>query len=352
MGSGRTAGVSVTSDPHTSLNRAIDALPGARVGVVGDLVADLYVSGQSDRVSREAPVLILRHEKEWLRPGGAANVAANIAALGARAVLVGVVGEDDAGRRLLEMLGDTTRGEIISHAVSGPRDRATITKTRFLAGAKLTSRQQVLRLDREPSAPLPAATLAALRERVAAADADVDAWVVSDYGYGSFDTSFRSWLREAAGRKPVLIDSRYGLTEFRGATLIKPNEEEAEAAARTLRIDATEPEALVRALAARLEASACLVTLGNKGMLLAEGARVTHVPAVGSEEIVDLTGAGDSVAAALTAALACGADTVTACRLANHAGGIVVMKEGAATASPEELRASVASREPLDRGRA
>lgn len=324
---------------------AIDRLAGVRVGVVGDLVADRYVSGLTERVSREAPVLIVRYEAEWLRPGGAANVAANIAALGATACVVGLAGDDEAGRQLLTAMTGAPAGGAVEcgHVLTTP-GRSTITKTRFLAGARLTSRQQVLRLDREPPTRPDERVLSQLRDRVAAVDAEVDAWVASDYGYGGFDEPLRAQLREFARRKPVVADSRYDTLLFGGVTVVKPNEQEAEAAARTVGLAFANECELATGLAGRLNVGAALVTLGNKGMVLsARGKKAVRIPAVGTEEIVDLTGAGDAVAALLATALAAGADIETACRLANHAGAIVVMKEGAATASPEELRASVSA---------
>lgn len=352
------------------------------MGVVGDLVADVYVSGQSDRVSREAPVLIVRYEREWLRPGGAANVAANIAALGATACLVGMVGDDDVGHKLLGLLGSTggqaascthgsgtqaasgthvagdakaasgaglgggaeVGGSVECSRVLQTAGRATISKTRFLAGAKLTQRQQVLRLDRQPPKPPDAKLIRSLRDKVAEVDGQVDAWVASDYGYGGFDQKLRDLLREIAGRKPVLADSRWELTRFAGLTLLKPNEEEARAAAHELGLAASDEVVLAGELAARLEAQGVLITMGNKGMALSSQGQVMRVNAVGTEEIVDLTGAGDSVAATLATAIAAGTDFQTAARLANYAGSVVVMKEGAATASPDELREAIEKR--------
>lgn len=328
------------------LSKAVDRLAGARVGIVGDLVADRYVSGLTERVSREAPVLIVRYEQEWLRPGGAANVAANVAALGANACVVGLIGDDEAGRELARVLTETVAGGSVEcrHLLATP-GRATITKTRFMAGAKLTSRQQVLRLDREPPCRPDPPLLAALRERVASVDPEVDAWVASDYGYGGFDDALRNLLREIARRKPVVADSRFETPLFTGMSIIKPNEEEAETAARRLGVSFRDEAELAAGLSARLGVRAVLVTLGNKGMVLWESGRTVRIPAVGTEEIVDLTGAGDSVAATLASALAAGAEMETACRLANHAGAVVVMKEGAATASADELRTSI-RREP------
>jgi len=326
------------------LTDVIDRLVGAKVGVVGDLVADAYVSGQSERVSREAPVLILRYEKEWLRPGGAANVAANVASLGASVRVVGLVGDDARGQGLKALLAGGAPGGRVDcdHVVVTP-GRATITKTRFLAGAKLTSRQQVLRLDREPSEPPGPAITRQLCEQVAAVDPEVDAWVASDYGYGGFDDALRVLLREIARRKPVLADSRWALDRFTGMTVVKPNEEEAVELACRLGITCTEDAELAHALADRLETRAVVMTLGHAGMVVACAGRTLRVAAFGGDEIVDLTGAGDSVAATLATALAAGADMESAARLANVAGGIVVMKEGAATVSPRELRAAVQS---------
>ena len=219
--------------------------------------------------------------------------------------------------------------------------RETITKTRYLAGAKLTSRQQVLRVDRQPLDPPGAKLLARLGEQIRQADRQVDAWIASDYGYGSFDDALRKLLREIAADKCVMADSRWELHRFLGMTVVKPNEEEAAELADRLGFSAPDDGSLAGMLVDRLEARSVLITLGNKGMVLAADGRVVRVPASGGEEIVDLTGAGDTVAAALAAALAAGADIETAARLANHAGGVVVMKEGAATASPAELREAV-----------
>ncbi len=321
---------------------AVDRLAAVRVGVLGDLVADLYVSGRTDRVSREAPVLIIQYENEWVRPGGAANVAANLAALGARVGVVGWVGDDDAGKALLHLLESSQpAGSLTCTKVLSRGDRQTITKTRFLAGARLTSRQQVLRLDREPADRPSRELLDALRERVNGVDADVDAWAVSDYGYGAFDDAMLDALRAIAARKPVVVDSRYELHRFKGMTLLKPNEEEAQKAAFELKLHTRDDVDLASSLADRLEAKSVVITLGNKGMIASDGRRARHVAAVGADQIVDLTGAGDTVAATLAASIAAGVELEAACRLANHAASIVVMKEGAATCSPDELRGSI-----------
>ena len=343
-----STGERIVKRPSNKLHEAIDRLAGARIGVVGDLVADLYVSGLSDRVSREAPVLIVRYEQQWLRPGGAANVAANLAALGATARVVGLVGDDVPGKSLIEVLtGVRAPGRVSCDGIVVTPGRETISKTRYLAGAKLTSRQQVLRLDRQPPAPPGDTLLAALADRIRLTDPHVDAWIASDYGYGAFDDAMRNLLRQIAAAKCVVADSRWELERFTGMTVVKPNEEEAEILGRRLGLAAADTGDLAQRLADRLDARSVLVTLGNQGMVLAADGRVVRIPACGADEIVDLTGAGDSVAAALAAALAGGADVETAARLANCAGVVVVMKEGAATASPAELHDAVDRAEPL-----
>ena len=257
--------------------------------------------------------------------------------------VVGLVGDDAAGKgidrefafALLERCGEirSDHGDALG--------RETITKTRFLAGAKLTSRQQVLRLDRQPVASPDARLMVELCERIRRVDGEVDAWIASDYGYGMFDDGIRKVLRDIAGSKCVMADSRWELQRFAGMTVVKPNEEEAEELGRRFGVAAADVVELARALTKKLEAKSVLVTLGNEGMVLAADGRVVRIAASGGDEIVDLTGAGDSVAATLVAAMASGAEIETAARLANHAGGIVVMKEGAATASPDELHEAI-----------
>jgi rfaE bifunctional protein kinase chain/domain len=196
-------------------------------------------------------------------------------------------------------------------------------------------------LDRQPASSPDAKLRAALCEHIRRVDGEVDAWIASDYGYGMFDDEIRKLLREIAGRKCVMADSRWELHRFVGMTVVKPNEEEAEQLGRRFVLAERDRESLAQALARKLEARSVLVTLGNEGMVLTTEGRVVRIPASGGDEIVDLTGAGDSVAATLVAAMASGSDIETAARLANHAGGIVVMKEGAATAGTDELREAV-----------
>ncbi len=330
------------TDPASNpLCDGVQRLGGARVGVVGDLVADIYVSGLTERVSREAPIPVIRFEKEWLVPGGAANVAVNIAALDATVHVAGLVGDDKAGEDLVRVL--ESRSIKATGIVRCP-ERATTTKTRLLAGARHTTRQQLARLDREPDGPPESTRLDKLAEQVRRLDADVDAWIISDYGYACFNDRFKAALREIAATKPVVADSRFDLLGFSGVTMVKPNEDEAIAATSVGNGGLASMRVAAKELIARLDVEAVLLTLGNQGMLLQQrDGRSEHVPAVGTDEIVDLTGAGDTVAAVVTTALAAGVPMLDAVRLSNCAASVVVMKEGAASAGRDELLARIAS---------
>lgn len=327
-------------EPLKRFDAALARFPSLRVGVVGDFMADVYVMGVPARLSREAPVVILRWEGEHTGPGGAANSAANLVALGARVRCVGEAGDDAAGRALRRLFADA--GADGSGLRLARRGR-TITKTRILAGDLHRSKQQVIRVDREPDGdPAPSAernALAAVRRMAGT----VDAWLVSDYGYGTVTPRVYAALREGSkGRPPlVVVDSRRRLLQFAGATALTPNEEEAGTAAG--RAVSTVPDA--RAAAARiLEATGAgmvLLTRGNQGLgLFTAGGGECVVPPSGADEgeITDNNGAGDTVAATFTLALAAGASPEDAARLANHAGGVVVMKPGAATLTADELR--------------
>ena len=315
---------------------------GRQVVVVGDAVADQFLYGEISRVSREAPVLILRHERTETLPGGAANCVVNLAALGARAALVGVVGRDAAGDALVAKLAEA--GVACAHLTRAASLR-TPTKVRILAGQAHSPRQQVIRVDYESEPLADAATRAELAERVRAAVAGAEAVIISDYNYGVADAQMAQIVRETAGERgvPVLVDSRFRLTEFAGFTSATPNEDEVEHLLGGQRLAPRgELSAAAEELRARLNLRALLVTRGNNGMvLLEEGAEGLSIAAVGAREAVDVTGAGDTVIATYTLALAAGASFTEAAHLANHAGGIVVMKRGTASVSPEELLASV-----------
>ena len=313
----------------------------ARVVVIGDLIADEFIYGRIERVSREAPVLILRYNATEIVPGGAGNAANNAAALGARVEVFGVVGRDDAGRRLRRSLG--------AHAnVAGVVSAAgyvTPVKTRILAGGVHSAKQQVVRIDRAGSSVAPAIARR-LERQLARALRRADVVIISDYGGGLATPEM--WRRVVASarlkRSPrVLVDSRYDLARFTGITACTPNESEVEALL-NVRIDDDKGalERGGRALLRRLGARAVLVTRGSRGMALFEPDRPTdHIAIAGSDQIADVTGAGDTVIATFGVALAAGATFGEAARLANHAGGLVVMKRGTATVGADELAAAL-----------
>jgi rfaE bifunctional protein kinase chain/domain len=314
---------------------------GRRLLVLGDLIADQFVSGEISRVSREAPVMILRHERTETVPGGAANCALNLATLGARAAIVGVVGDDEAGRALLERL--SVVGVDCGGVLVAPHARTT-TKVRILAGHAHAPRQQVVRVDYEGGVLTDGALRAEVAGRLAEGFAASEAVVVSDYNYGVASPETTRGLREAArdGARPVLVDSRFRLAEFAGFTSATPNEDEVEQVTGRRFSDADELAATGEGLRERLAFGSLLITRGKHGMLLLEaGEAPLHLDAVGSHDAVDVTGAGDTVIATYALALAAGAGFADAARLANHAGGIVVLKRGTAAVAPQELLASL-----------
>jgi rfaE bifunctional protein kinase chain/domain len=322
----------------------IDACARRRVVVVGDLMADEFVYGRVERVSREAPVLILRHDATIVTPGGAGNAANNVAALGGRVVLAGVAGRDDEGRRML----DTLHPRVSRRAVVQVAGHPTPVKTRILAGGVHSAKQQVVRVDRVFNGTLPPDVRQRIARAARTAAASADAILVSDYGLGTVtDRLVTSLLHAARGRrgrqKPVLMDSRHAATAFAGVTACTPNESEVEQLL-GVRIgdDRQALEQAGREMLRRTRAQAVLITRGGRGMALFEPRQPTrHIPIYGSDEVADVTGAGDTVIAAMTLALTGGATFYEAARLANYAGGLVVMKQGTATVSADELREAV-----------
>jgi rfaE bifunctional protein kinase chain/domain len=308
----------------------------SRVVVVGDFVADEYVFGETERISREAPVLIVRFERSELAPGGAGNAAQNLASLGVDVRAVGLVGHDALGSRLLGVL---RAGSVDVKGIQRVRGQATEAKTRILAGGRSTRRQQMLRVDRTPE-PVPPAVERRLIADLLHAARGATAVLASDYGSGVLSPRVVEALRGLRRRGiPVCVDSRYALNAFSGLTMLKPNEPELEAATG---IRASTPEGLARAarsLLRRLGCETLLVTRGRNGMsLFARWGRPVHLDAHGDKDAVDVTGAGDTVAATYAAALASGAGPVEAMQLANVAASIVVQKAGTATVSREEIR--------------
>jgi rfaE bifunctional protein kinase chain/domain len=307
-----------------------------RVAVIGDLIADEFIYGRVARVSREAPVLILQYDSTQIVPGGAGNAANNVASLGGRTHIVGLTGKDEAGKRLHASLAHVNTRGLLS-----PQGYSTPVKTRILAGGVHTAKQQIVRIDRVVSSEYDQKTRSAFVRAAMKAAADCDAILMSDYGTGLVTTELASALSSAAGSRtprrpiPILIDSRYDLLTYRGLTACTPNESEVE------QMFDTKIGDNVKALE-RTRMNAVLITRGSRGMAVFEPDRPTvHVPIYGSDEVADVTGAGDTVIATLTLAIAAGASFYESARLANYAAGLVVMKRGTATVSPEELREAI-----------
>ncbi len=327
--------------PLKRLRETVARFASRNVVVVGDLIADEYLYGKPSRISREAPVLILRFTNREVRLGGAANAAHNVQALGATARPVGVLGNDSAGGEVLRLFAETG---IPTDGVIRAEGRLTPVKTRIMAGGYESTRQQVVRLDREPEPAITDPVEAALVAAVKTAASSADAFLVSDYGYGAVTPRvFETVLEAARSRRAVVtVDSRYDLPRFKGATAAAPNEPEVEALAGGELDDERALEKAGRAVLERLESRYLLVTRGSRGMALFEReGPVTFMPIHGSDQIADVTGAGDTVISAFTVALAAGAGAVEAAWLANVAGGVVVMKRGTATVSAAELSGSL-----------
>jgi len=320
------------------LRQALARFAGKTVVVIGDLITDEYLFGKPSRISREAPVLILRFTEREVLLGGAANAAHNVHALGARVVPVGVLGRDAAGDELLALF---RAAGIATDGIVAESGRPTAVKTRIMAGGYQATRQQVVRLDREPTGELLPITEDALLARLSALGARADAVIVSDYGYGTVTPRVFDRVKALARRSGAIVsvDSRYQLPRFSGVTAATPNEAELEQLTGMAADDERGIEKAGRQLLERLDARMLLVTRGSQGMALLErDGATTFIPIHGTDEIADVTGAGDTVISAFTLALACRASPTEAASLANVAGGLVVMKRGTVAVSRAELR--------------
>jgi rfaE bifunctional protein kinase chain/domain len=311
-------------------------IPKKRVLIVGDIVADQFLRGTIARVSREAPVFILRHEDTETMGGGAANTAVNVASLGAEPILVGVIGTDVNGQLLRESLGFSN---VSCDQVVFDRSFTTTTKVRVLAGQHYAPRQQVIRIDYENEVPIGEEVISMLVDRVLAAAVESDAIVLSDYNYGVANSRIFQACKNSASEHgiPLILDSRFRLADFAGATSATPNQEEVEQI-----LGSGFSDEQCESLRERLDYKSLVVTRGNEGMLVLErGKPPFPIAAVGSKEPIDVTGAGDTVIAVYSLGLACGLSYREAAELANHAGGIVVMKKGTSSVTSEELIGSI-----------
>jgi len=342
----------MTQHPKQSerLKKIVESFPKVTITVVGDLVADEFVFCEISRVSREAPVLILKHRERSVVPGGGANAIYNLAELGVNVLPVGVIGDDEPGRLLLKQF---RHKRIPVSGVLKDKQYTTVTKTRILAGMTHTARQQVVRLDREPEAEpnshLKRELVLAAREYVRASDAVL----VSDYGYGSASPAILNEIRgrgTAAG-VPVVLDSRFRMLQFSGVTAATPNEPELEEAL-GVRVgqDWKRLCSAAEQIMSRMKLQSLLVTRGRDGMVaFTRRHKPVDIPISGSDQVADVTGAGDTVIATFTAALATGASSEEAAHLANYAGGIVVMKRGTATVSRQQLLHAIEQSPPATR---
>ena len=317
-----------------ALQELLRKFKGKRIVVLGDFVADVFVYGEISRVSREAPVLVLNHRETQVVPGGGANAVHNLRALGAEPLPIGILGDDAEGNQLIKhfkKLGIDTGGIRVTKSYRTP------TKMRILAGAVHSQRQQIVRLDSGgPTSKTNERKF--LESKLKSLLPRADALLVSDYGYGIILPDLVGVV--AGNGIPATVDSRFAMTAFSGMTAATPNEPEVEAALGiTIGNDMDKLEWAGRTLMRRLKHNALLITRGKDGMALFEkSARTTHIPIHGTDEIADVTGAGDTVISVFTLALAAGGSFADAARLANYAGGIVVMKHGTRPVTYNELR--------------
>lgn len=328
------------------LAASVGSLAGKSVLIVGDVMLDVYLSGDAERISPEAPVPVVLVEGEKHLLGGAGNVARNIVSLGGKARLVGVCGPDEAGQNLSRLLaGEGIQADLLD------AERPTTTKTRIVA-----RRQQMLRIDREDPRTHDFHLTKQVLDAVAAALPECGAVVVSDYGKGLVTRDFMESLeglnRALPAPVPVLVDPKpQNAGRYVGATLMTPNAKETSETAGLPTRTKIEILAAGRAVMRRVGCPQLLVTLGPDGMaMFLSPDEVLHIPTT-ARKVFDVTGAGDTVIAATALGLAAGVDLVTAAVLANHAAGIVVGEVGAAVVTAEQLLAEIAAqpRIPVER---
>jgi D-glycero-beta-D-manno-heptose-7-phosphate kinase len=325
------------ADDRKGFSRFVGRFKGKKICVIGDIIADVYIFGKPYRLSREAPVVVVKYEEAKIYPGSAGNTINNLLALGAFVYPFGFVGNDSTGNKLMDYFSQFKN--VDTNGISR-YDGATVTKTRILAGDTHTSKQQVIRIDRDDNRQYRQSEKAQIRDNLSRISADVDAFIVSDYGHGTVDKHIVEYMKAIAKDKTVVGDSRYNLKTFKGFTLITPNESEA------YQLSGLDEERSIEEVGKKILDSmslkALLITRGNRGMtLFLENGVMHHIPISGKDDVTDVTGAGDTVCAVSALSLAGGADFYTASRIANYAAGVVVMKRGTATISPEELKQAI-----------
>jgi len=320
------------------LTSVLDEMEGRRILVLGDVVADIYLQGNISRISREAPVLVLEQQKETVVAGGAANVVNNVATLGGSVFAVGLLGNDNGGDGIKEVLSQN--GAHIEGFLTD-ENRPTISKTRIIAGGRATVSQQIVRVDKECHEPMTEAHEKELLKYIKSVLPKMQGVVLSDYGSGTVTPRLRKAIISCARKQgiPSMVDSRYDVKSFKGISYVKQNDAELSAAVgRSL----PDEEAVIEAaqeLLQELSAEGVLVTRGELGMILVEKDGAVHViPVSDKSEVYDVSGAGDTCVAAMILALAAGCSPDKAAELSNIASGIAVRKLGTATVSAEELR--------------
>jgi rfaE bifunctional protein kinase chain/domain len=325
------------TDNKKDFARLVDRFKGKKICVIGDIIADVYIFGKPYRLSREAPVVVVKYEEAKIYPGSAGNTINNLLALGAYVYPVGFIGKDSTGNKLMDYFSqfrNVDTSGIIRY------DGSTVTKTRILAGDTHTSKQQVIRIDRDDNRQYRQSEKTHLRDNLSKISAHVDTFIISDYGHGTVDKHVVEYMKTIAKDKTVVGDSRYNLKTFKGLTLITPNESEAY---QLSGLGEERPiEEVGKKILDSMDLEALLVTRGNRGMtLFLKNGAMHHIPISGKDDVTDVTGAGDTVCAVSALSLASGADFYTASRIANYAAGVVVMKRGTATISPEELKQAI-----------
>ncbi|MBB5335932.1 bifunctional heptose 7-phosphate kinase/heptose 1-phosphate adenyltransferase [Pectinatus brassicae] len=307
------------------------------ITVIGDIVADIYLHGIIDRISREAPVLVLQQSEEKIVAGGAANVVNNIATIGGKVSAIGILGDDNAAyglKNILEKNAADTSGLAISP------NRSTITKTRIVAGGRATVSQQIVRIDNDNNSPLPNAEEKLLLDKLAAILPQTQGIVLSDYGSGTITPAVRTMVIAYSKQHniPCMVDSRYSIHDFKGVTYVKQNDAELAAAVNMDIKNTNDLYTAGKLLLTQMKAAGILVTCGEKGMVLFESnGKISSIPVSDKSEVYDVSGAGDTCVAAFITAIATGAEPVHAAKLSNYAAGIAVRKMGTATVSAQEL---------------
>ncbi|MCP5004197.1 MAG: carbohydrate kinase [Planctomycetes bacterium] len=318
-----------------SYKTLIENFHNINVAVIGDLVADEYVYGRQFKLSREAPVIVAKYESEEILPGGAGNIINNIVSLGATAYPIGLVGNDRNGNSLLEYF---TNHGVSTQGIFTCNSRTTITKTRFLVGDSHTTKRQVVRFDREPDTTMGNHTEQSIIDYIDNIEDKVDLWIISDYGYDIITPSIIECIRQLAKHKIVVADSRHRIKDFKGVAIITPNESEAEEAAKKKIHNQDHLYEVGSQLLREVNTKAVLITQGNQGMTLFEDdGTIEQVPVYGTNDVIDVTGAGDTVASVLSLSMASGATLSQAARLSNYGASVTVMKNGPATISKSEL---------------